>query len=149
QADVVPSGQLIVSHTGTGGRENAIKLTGLDYEHVAGGGGMAAQAIERAGIEPLLSATAAGGADSDIFSQSVGDDVGISIIGAPFIGDAIDCAIGIAHEEPSFEPSQDVGIGIVHGQIEVFHKNSPVRESPFAGGSEMDKSIGRQRQPAM
>ena len=109
---------------------------------------MAAEAIERAGVEPLLSACARPGIDENIFGDGVGDEIGIGVVRAPFVGDAVDGAIGVANEETGFQAFEQVWISIVDWESEVFDEDSAVGERPFTGRREVDESVGGQSHPA-
>jgi len=74
---MIPRAQLIIRYTCVCVGERTVKLASFDAENVTGGGSVAAKAIERAGIEPLLSAGAGAGVDDDIFGEGVGDEIGI------------------------------------------------------------------------
>ena len=51
-----------------------------------------------------------------------GHQVGVAVIGAPFVTRAIDRAVGVADEQARFEPAQDFRIRVIHGQFETFSR---------------------------
>ena len=145
---MIPGAQLIVGNTSDRVRKWAVELASFDTENVAGGGRVATQAIERAGIEPLLRAGAGAGVDDDVFGERVGDEIGVSVVGAPFVSDAVNCAVSVANEETGFESFDEIWIGVVNRQVEMFDEDCAIGEGPFTGRSEVDERVGRERHPA-
>jgi len=125
---MIPRPQLIIRYTCVCVRERTVELAGFDAENVTGGGSVAAKAIERAGIEPLLSAGAKAGVDKDVFGEGVGNEIGIGVIGAPFVSDAVDGAVGVANEEAGFETLEQIRIRVVDWEIEMFDKDGAIGE---------------------
>ena len=146
---MIPGAQLVVCDAGIGVGKIAVELARLEAEHIAGGGVVAAEAIQRAGIKPLLGAAAGGGGDENIFRQRVGDEVGVGVVRAPFVGDAIDGVVGVADYETGFEPAQHVGVRVVHGQGKMFYEHRAAGESPFTRRGKVDGGAGRNGDPAL
>src|SRR5260370_5337238 len=117
---MVPGPQLIVEYAGIGVDERTIKLASFNAKNVTCSRSVAAEAIQRAGIKPLLSACAGACVDDDVFGESVGDKVGIGVIRAPFVSDPVNGAIGIANEETGFETFKETRVRVVDWKLKMF-----------------------------
>ncbi len=128
---MTPGSQLIIGNAGRGIGDFTIHLPRLYAENPACGWGMAGQAVLPARVIPRLRARTGGGLDRDVLFDGAAQQVRIAVVRPPFIRDAVDSALLIADQQTRFETARDIGVGIVNGQLKVFHKDRTVRERPF------------------
>src|SRR5437660_1370079 len=77
--------------------------------------------------------------NSDRLAQTGRQQVSIRVARAPFIRDAVDRAVWVADQEPSFKTALGrVGVALVGNEIEMLNENSPYREGPLACGGKGD-----------
>ena len=143
QSDPIQCSELVIGHSGGWIGEVAIELAGLDPEHIIGGRRMAGQTIRLARIVPGLGTDAAGIGDEDVLAQTAREQICIAVVGTPFIGDAINGAQIVAHQQPGFEASFDARIGLVGDEFEMFNEDGPGGEAPLASGRESDLFVRR------
>src|SRR5947207_10261190 len=67
-----------------------------------------------------------------------GQQVGVRTVSPPFVSNAINTIILVAHEEARFEPMHQGGVILIGGQFKMFHENRAGRKSPFVGWRESD-----------
>jgi hypothetical protein len=115
QADVIPGAQLIVDHA-RGVFEISIQLPRLDAEHQARIGGVTGEAVLRARVVPSLPLHAAiGRRDGNFFCFRCGQQIGVAAVGPPLVGDSIDAALAVAHQQAGLEPPLGIGVARVDG----------------------------------
>src|SRR5262249_51201371 len=117
--------------------EAAVYLASFHTKDVVCLGSMAGQAISRAWVKPGLSSDPDGVGDNDRFVQAGGEQVSLAVVGTPFIGYAINCAVDVANDQTGFEPAFVSGDLVGH-QLKILHKNGAGGERPFAIGGEGD-----------
>ena len=135
QPDVVPGAELIVLDT-LWKLEFAIHLAGFDAQHTAGEVGVANAAILAAGVEPVLCFCADGSLDYYRLDQIRCEEIGVGIVRAPFVGDAINGARAVADEEACFEPALLLRMRFVRREFEMFCEDGAGWKRPFARGLE-------------
>ena len=75
--------------------------------------------------------------------ETVGEQIGVTVIRTPFVSDAIDRGVLIADNETRFQPPfGNVRIAKIGCQFKVLHENRPGREIPFASRCKADLLIG-------
>src|SRR5215212_9596083 len=110
---------------------------------------MAAEAIGAAGVVPLLGPRTGGGGDDDIFRDRVREEVGIGVVGPPFVCHTVSGAVGVADEEASFKTAEQAGVVLVRLKGEVFDEDRAVRERPLARRRKVNLSASWQSHPAL
>ncbi len=143
---MIPGSNLVVGDA-VGILEIAVELAGFDAKHAARRGRVAGQTILPARIEPALRARAGGGFDRNVLGGSRRHQIRVTEVGAPFVGCAIDVAVGVAPEQAGFKPAQDLRVRVVHGQLKSFHENRSGGKLPFAIRRKMNGRTGGQGHP--
>ena len=116
----------------------AVELPGVEPERAAGDGTVAGEAFGLGGVVPGLLFGDAGVVDGKgLIRAGFGDEVGIGVVGAPFVGDAINAGGGF-DDEACFEAADGGFVAARHFHVEVFHPDHAGGEGPVAGGVEAD-----------
>jgi len=149
QTKIIQRAELVVGHAGGGIIQRAVQLARVDAEHIIRDGRVTCQTIRRTRINPNLGADASGVGDENGFVQSAGQQIGIAVVRAPFVSDAIDAAVDVAHEQTGFKAARrDGGVGFVHDEIKVFHEDGAGGKRPIVIRGEIDLFV-RRDEPAV
>ena len=138
---MIPRAELVVGDARDGVGEIPIHLARLDAEDIPGVGVVASEAILAAGVIPGLRARARAGRDDDVFQQTVREQVGVRIVRAPFVSDAVGGTVGVGDEEARFQSLYEGGVRLVGGQLEMFHEHRAGGERPLTIRCERDLFI--------
>ncbi len=101
------------------------------------------QAFGPARVVPHLRLRRTGrGMNRERLFETGAEQVGVAVVGAPFVDDSVYPSRVVADEEARFQPTLHVGVGLVHRHLECLDEHGAGRPRPFSGGREADLSLG-------
>jgi hypothetical protein len=73
--------------------------------------------------------------NGDGFGQIGGQQIGVAVVGAPFVGHAIDGAVGVAHQQAGFQAQQRGGIALIGCNSKVLTNTVPAGKDQVLVGA--------------